>query len=141
MISNSTTTAYFNLIRGGGNSLFIFETDEDVLSWPEFYAPGEDSGERYRQVPIDVVLDGVECLRNSVGTGPEFNLKRLQDIIDAGAAYINSIGYTTESIERRVDRYENGRYYLVDTNNSTEDFVTIIENPEPRKYDKEGLMK
>ena len=48
-------------------------------------------------------------------------------------------GYNHESVERKVSKEADGRYYLTDTNNSSADFVTCTD-PTPRKYDKEGLL-
>ena len=140
LISNSTTIAYFNLLSGGPNALVLFDTDEDVLSWPEVYQIGKTSGEMFRQVPRSVISDGVECLKKPAQTDPDVNTKRLQQGIDAGYITITSVnGYNHESVERRVSRYENGRYYLMDTNNSSNDFV-VCTDPTPRKYDKEELQ-
>jgi len=140
ILSNSLTIKFFNLMTGGGNAVFIFETEEDILSWPQYYAPGKTSGERFRRVPVSVVLDGVECLKNNTSTGPDINLKRFQSIVDAGFAFTNATsGYTHESIERKVSTIENGRVILKDVNNSTEDFVITLD-PTPRKYDKPELL-
>ncbi len=140
ILSNSLTIKFLNLMTGGGNAVFIFETDEDILEWPQYYAPGKTSGERFRRVPITVVLDGVECLKNNAATGPDINLKRFQSLVDAGFAFTNATtGYTHESIERKVSTTENGRVILKDINNSTEDFVITLD-PTPRKYDKPELL-
>ncbi len=141
MHSSSTALKFLNLLSGGSNSIFIFETDENVLDWPEYYAPGKSSGERFRRVPVETVIDGVEALKNSAGTGPDITLKRLHDIVDAGFTTITATsGYVNESLERKVSRIEDGRYILQDTNNSIEDFV-IINGPTPRKYDHPQLLK
>lgn len=135
VISSSTSIKFLNLISGGPNAVFLFETDEDILQWPEFYAPGKTSGERFRRVPVNTVLDGLECLKNNATTGPDVNLKRFQDIIDAGFAFITATsGYTNESVERKVGEIVEGRYILKDSNNSSQDFV-IITGPVPKKYD------
>ncbi len=140
VISSSTSIKFFNLITGAPNAVFIFETEEDITEWPEYFAPGKTSGERFRRVPVSTVLDGVECLKNSAVTGPDINLKRFQDIVDAGFAFINaSAGYVNESIERKINSSENGRIILKDSNNSTQDFV-IVSGPEPRKYDNPLLL-
>lgn len=141
IISNSTTLAYFNLISGGPNAVFLFATDEDVVNtWPEVYQRGKTSGERFRRIHRHVVLDGVECLKNPSQSAPDVNTKRLPDQVDAGFVTIDAVnGYNGQSVERRVSRFENGRYYLVDTNNSSSDFVTC-NDPTPGKYDKEGLQ-
>lgn len=140
VISSSTAIKFLNLISGGPNAIFIFETEEDIFSWPELYAPGKTSGERFRRVPVSTVLDGLETLKNNAGTGPDVNLKRFQNIVDAGFSYINATsGYTNESIERKVAGLDGNRLILKDSNNSTQDFV-VITGPQPRKYDSPQLL-
>lgn len=140
IISNSTKIQTLNLINGGLNAVVLFETDEDVLSWPEVYQRGKTSGEMFRRIHKSVVIDGVECLKKPAQTDPDVNTKRLQPDIDAGYITITAVnGYNHESVERKVSRYENGRYYLSDTNNTSADFV-VCTDPTPRKYDKEGLL-
>ncbi len=138
--SSSTALKFFNLIAGGPNAVFLFETDEDVLDWPEFYTPGSSIGERFRRVPMQTVIDGVEILKNNAGTGPNISLKRLQGSIDAGFTFISATsGYVNESVERKISKAEDGRTLLQDTNNSTNDFV-VITGPEPKKYDHPELL-
>ena len=120
LVSNSTNILTLNLISGGLNAVVLFETDEDM----------------HRKF----VTDGVECLRKPAQTAPDVNTKRLQGDIDAGYIVITAVnGYNHESVERKVARFEGGRYYLTDTNNSSADFV-VCTDPTPRKYDKEGLQ-
>lgn len=141
VISSSTSLRFFNLLTGAPNAIFLFETDEDVLEWPEFYTPGMSSGERFRRVPVETVIDGVEALRNSAGSGPDPSQKRLHNFIDAGFTFITATsGYVNESVERRVSRIEDGRVILQDTNNSSVDFE-VISGPAPRKYDHPELLK
>ena len=138
--SNSTKIQTLNLLSGGPNAVVLFETDEDVLSWPEVYQRGKTSGEMFRRIHKSVVIDGVECLKKPAQTDPDVNTKRLQAEIDAGYITITAInGNNHESVDRKVSRYENGRYYLTDTNNSSADFV-VCTDPTPRKYDKEGMQ-
>lgn len=139
-VTNSTTIQYLNLLSGGPNTVVLFETDEDVLTWPQVYQIGKTSGERFLRIHKKVVSDGVECLKKPAQTDPDVNTKRLQADIDAGYITITSVnGYNHESVDRKVSRQENGRYYLVDTNNSSADFV-VCTDPTPQKYDKEGLL-
>lgn len=129
---------YMNLVRGGENGIFLFKTDENVKAYPIFYIPGRETGNRYMQIPAKLIFDGVEILRNKVNTGPDVATKRLQQFIDAGYMNINALsGYTHESVERRVDKTKsNGtRYYLIDTNNSTNDLRTVTD-PTPGVYTK-----
>ena len=140
LITNSTSIQYLNLLSGGPNAVVLFETEEDVLSWPQVYQIGKTSGERFLRIHKKVVSDGVECLKKPAQNDPDVNTKRLQQDIDAGYITITSVnGYNHESVERKVSRQENGRYYLVDTNNSSADFV-VCTDPTPQKYDKEGLL-
>ncbi len=140
VISSSAPIKYLNLLSNGSNAVFIFETEENILDWPEFFAPGKTSGERFRRVPVNTVLDGVESLMNNASTGPDVNLKRFPNIIDAGFGYINSIsGYTNEVLERKVSGMDGDRLVLQDTNNSTDDFVTTTGST-PKKYDHLQLL-
>ena len=140
IVSNSTNILTFNLLSGGPNAVVLIETDEDLLDWPEVYQRGKTSGELFRRMHRKFVADGVECLKKPAQTDPDVNTKRLQADVDAGYAVITSVnGYNHESVERKVSRFEGGRYYLTDTNNSTADFV-VCTDPTPRKYDKEGLQ-
>ena len=139
IISNSTSIQTLNLLSGGPNAVVLFETDEDVLSWPEVYQRGKTSGEMFRRIHKSVVIDGVECLKKPAQTDPDVNTKRLQSEIDAGYVVITAVnGYNHESVERKVSRVEGGRVYLTDTNNSSADFV-VCTDPTPRNYEKEGL--
>lgn len=135
-----TSMKYMNLVSGGPNAPMIIETDENPEDWKKVYRKGKTSGEMYLRMHKKWVTDGVECLSNPSQTAPDVNTKRLQTEIDAGYAVINAVsGYTHESVERKVSRKEGDRYYLVDTNNSSADFV-VLTDPTPRKYDKEGLL-
>lgn len=139
-IHNSTTVQSLNLLNGGPNAVILFETDEDVSAWPKVYQKGKTSGELFLRMHKKWVTDGVECLKKPAQSDPDVNTKRLQDEIDAGYVVISSVnGYNHESVERKVSRSTDGRYYLTDTNNSSADFV-VLTDPTPRKYDKEGLQ-
>ena len=140
IVTNSTTILTLNLLSGGPNAVVLFETDEDVMSWPQVYQKGKTSGERFLRMHKKWVSDGVECLKKPAQSDPDVNTKRLQAEVDAGYIVINSVnGYNHESVERKVSKQEGGRYYLTDTNNSSADFV-VCTDPTPRKYDKEGLQ-
>ncbi len=133
---------YMNLVNGGDNGVFLFKTTENVRNFPIFYIPGKETGNRYMQIPIELVFDGVESLKNFVSTGPKPKTKRLQNFVDAGYMFItSSSGYTHESIERRVDKSKptTERYYLMDTNNSSNDFRSLTD-PTPRVYGKPLLL-
>ncbi len=141
LVSNTwSNMKKLNLINGGPNALVLFETDEDITTWPEVYRPGWTKGDRYRRMHKKFALDGVECLNKPAQTDPDVNIKRLHQSIDAGYITITAVsGKNHESVERKVSRIENGRYYLQDTNNSSTDFA-VCTDPTPRKYDKEELL-
>lgn len=129
---------YMNLINGGDNGAFLFRTTENVRSFPILYMPGKEQGNRYMQIPINHIIDGVETLKNFTTGGVRVETKRLQTYVDAGYMFITaSTGYTHESIERRVDvsKSNTSRYYLIDSNNSSNDF-RVVTDPTPGKYDK-----
>lgn len=133
---------YLNLVNGGDNGTFLLKTTENVSKFPTFFRPGKETGERYMRIPIQFVFDGVEVLKNKAVTGPNVDSKRLQSFVDAGYSFITAIsGYTHESIERKVDtsKSNGSRYYLIDTNNSLNDF-RVVDDPTPRKYDKPLLL-
>lgn len=133
---------FMNLINGGDNSAFLFKTTENVRSFSIFYIPGKETGNRYMRLPIQYVIDGVETLKNYTNTGPRIESKRLQTFVDAGYMFIEAAsGYSHESIERRVDTNKStaNRIYLIDTNNSSNDFRSVTD-PTPRKYDKPLLL-
>lgn len=133
---------FMNLVNGGDNGVFLFKTNENVRSFPIFYMPGKEQGNRYMQIPIQYLIDGVETLRNYSSGGPRPNTKRIQTFVDAGFMFITATsGYTNESVERRVDVSKStaNRYYLIDSNNSSNDF-RVVTDPTPRKYDKSLLI-
>lgn len=117
-----------NFMNTGYNAFIIFRTDEDVSTWPLAYANGSTSGSQYCAVDPTLVIDGVEMLQNKTSGGPDKSMKHLYDFIDAGYQYSSaSAGYNGEVAVRRTERYEDGRYYLADTNNTSDDFVMIVD--------------
>lgn len=111
-----------NFLAGGDFGVILFKTIEDVTEWENVYAPGKTSGNLFKKVPANTVIDGVEALKNKT-TGVDINAKRLYNFIDAGYQFINATsGYTGEVLVRKTAKEENGRMYLIDTNNSTNDF-------------------
>lgn len=134
---------HLNLHRGGVNGLCLFRiNDGEVEKLPIVYVPGKTSGNMFIRIPARKVFDGVEILSFRT-TGVDTNLKRLQSFIDAGYTNISSTGGSNnESMERKVDKERSnvGRIYLVDTNNSQNDFGTTTV-PTPRDYSKPELNR
>lgn len=133
---------YLNLQRGSVNGICLFKTTDNVGSYPLDYPPGKTSGNTFLRIPAKYVFDGVEILGYK-STGVDVNAKRLQSFIDAGYKTISSTsGYSHESIERKVDtkKTTSTRVYLIDTNNSLNDMVTLTD-PTQKKYDKTLLLQ
>lgn len=127
-----------NLMQGGPCGIILFETDEDINSWPTTYGYGKTSGSMvYLLVPTSTIKDGVDFVKNT-NTGPNLSTKRLYDEIDAGCTHIDAIaGYTGEVVYRKTARvYPDGRKKLMDTNNSSNDFK-VSTTIKPREYDEE----
>lgn len=122
-----------NLVQGGPCSIVLFSTDENVDSWDIVYREGRDSGNRFVKAPVKYVMDGLECLKNK-NTGVDRNTKRLYNYIDAGFQNTETTtGYTGEVVYRKVEKNENGRIILADTNNSGNDFA-VATDILPREY-------
>lgn len=104
----------------------IFKTDEDVSKWPRYAEVKETSIQGktlYTQVPKRFVLDAVETQPST----PDRRLpKKLSPELDAGFGFVPGGSYSSQALMRKVDRVENGRRILKDTNNSTEDFEWIM---------------
>jgi hypothetical protein len=127
-----------NLMQGGPCGIILFETDEDINTWPTTYGYGKTSGSMvYLLVPNSTIKDGVDFIKNT-NTGPNLSTKRLYDEIDAGCTHIEAIaGYTGEVVYRKTARvYPDGRKKLMDTNNSSNDFK-VSTTIKPREYDEE----
>lgn len=126
-----------NLVQGGPCGIIIFETDEDINTWPTTYGYGKTSGSMvYLLVPNSVIKDGVDFIKNT-NSGPNLSTKRLYDEIDAGCVRIEALnGYTGEVVYRKTARvYPDGRKKLMDTNNSSNDFK-VSTTIKPREYDE-----
>ena len=119
-----STVTSMNLLTGGDAGIVLFRTGENVSAWPTTFKPGATSGSLFMKIPAKTVVDGVECLKNKATTGPDVATKRLFNYIDAGYKYINATtGYNGEVVARKKASESNGRVYLIDTNNSTNDFL------------------
>lgn len=102
-----------------GPGMVIFK-HRQVDQLPLFTEPGSTSTSQFMQVPVDNVLDAVDCLANATA----LNFKRIPTSIDAGFNFCSG-SYVGESLRRKVARTENGRRVLQDFNNSSIDFETV----------------
>jgi len=99
-----------------GPAMVIFK-HPDVSNLPLFTEPGNTSTAQYMQLPVEYVLDAVDCLANESA----ISFKRIPNALDAGFNYCSGT-YVGESLRRKVARVENGRRILQDLNNSSIDF-------------------
>lgn len=77
------------------------------------------------QIPANIIIDGVETQHaNTANTSPQ----KLPSSIDNSFTRI-SAAFSSKSIIRKTKTTINGRKILQDTNNSSEDFISIQANP------------
>ncbi len=88
------------------------------------YKYGYDEFERIL-LPTKDVIDGVEYRDNTA----ELNMKRVDGRIDGGLTG-GIPSYSSQSVERYIDHYEDGRMILMDNNNSSLDFH-VLKPPTP----------
>jgi len=113
------------IVAPQGPALFIYtlggKTTDQFVSDTYTWKPGQ-STRNFDCLMVDknLVLDGVECLRNTTDT------KRLRPEIDNGFTMVDGTG-TGQAVHRRVDevatKAAGGRIVYMDTNNSSNDFV------------------
>lgn len=131
---------YMTSVFGGAYVLFRIPEGEnwDPVNDPNMHTVDLSSkyATLYAKIPIDYVLDGVECGDNA----SMVNAKRMPGILDAGMTWVGDF-YCGLSVTRRIELDEsgnevtlkNGSYKYADTNNSTDDFEAGIE-PELRRH-------
>ena len=78
----------------------------------------------FLMIPQEYVLDGLNIVNNADKASQR--VIRLRAEVDAGMVFMNA-PYMGKSIRRKVEKVENGRVILKDTNNSTEDFLSDQE--------------
>ncbi len=110
-----------------GPSMAIFRHPEPA-SLPQFTEPGSTLLTTYPQLPVEYVIDAVDCIRNPTVT----DFKRLPTALDAGFQSVSN-NNSGESIRRKVKATVNGRRVLQDTNNSTNDFE-VLTTPTPKSW-------
>ena len=85
---------------------------------------------RYARIPVDYILDAVECGKNQ----NDITSKRVPGFLDAGMTWVGST-YIGKSVARKMlGTRPNGSPIFQDTNNSTQDFE-IQEIPQLRRYE------
>lgn len=143
----NTTANYLLFVVKGLNSVSIFYSEE----WPGeafdgIYAPGKEDNSTYYhlQIPTNAILDGVETLTYANVKNNQIDAKkRLSNAVDASYVALDETyqaGNNQVSFDRKVIGItDSGRKVLKDTNNSTEDFVMLVDKLYIRDYTKEEL--
>lgn len=104
----------------------LFKTSEDIRKWPKYAEVKETSIEGktlYTRVPKKYIIDAVETQPSTAGRRIP---KKLSMELDAGFGFVPGGSYSSQALIRRVERIENGRKILMDTNNSSVDFEWIM---------------
>ena len=117
MISIASPTVI--LYRAKGMSIEEFINSEDGI----IPIPGATNGSKVLACPADWIIDAVEVFDGSSSS----NQKRLSDDMDAGYATLSST-FNSLSLARRTDTEDSeaeGFEVLMDTNNSSADFVEL----------------
>lgn len=127
IIHFGTATAFDWVPSVFGPSIVIFK-HADPANLPQELEPGGSATRTYPKVPVENVIDGVDCIRNASVS----HFKRLPVSVDAGFQHATN-SYTGESIRRKVKTEVNGRKVLHDTNNSTNDFE-LLSTPTPKGW-------
>lgn len=113
---------YLTSVFGGAYVLFKVPDGKvyDPVNNPELQTKNLASSRSkvFAKIPVDYVLDGVECGHNET----KISAKRVPGLLDSGMTWVGST-YCKLSVERKVaSRRPDGTPIYQDTNNSTEDF-------------------
>jgi len=106
-----------------GYVIFKNKGTVDVKNFPRYpfptVAPPSANTDRYYQVPVSYIIDGVECQTNVANSRVP---KKLVTSLDALYTSVPNGIYSSQSVIRKTESIINGRRILKDTNNSAEDF-------------------
>lgn len=104
----------------------FYANDEQIGSYDQLPLPSitdvDDGTTLFLQVPIDIIVDGVE-LQNVDTSRPK--PKRLPDAIDAGEKAGVKGKYSSEVIKRIEKGRDGDKIFYQDTNNSANDFEVL----------------
>ncbi|MEJ5145099.1 DUF4876 domain-containing protein [Sphingobacterium sp. MYb388] len=104
----------------------LFKAPADIHSWPKYAEVKESTIEGktlYTQVPKKYIIDAVETQPN---TADRRLPKKLSAELDAGFTYSPLGSYSSQAVIRKIKEVRNGRRILEDTNNSSNDFESIM---------------
>jgi hypothetical protein len=95
----------------------------DIKDFPRYPFPTiaipTANTDRYYQIPLSYIIDGVECQTNVATARVP---KKLVTPLDALYTYVPNGIYSSQSVIRKTEGIVNGRRIFKDTNNSAEDF-------------------
>ncbi|MFD2744652.1 MULTISPECIES: DUF4876 domain-containing protein [Sphingobacterium] len=121
------------ILSSNGQHSYIIFRDQNmgpIASWKSYDLPFADGRERtdgmYVQIPVTNIIDAVEIQSSSTTTTYP---KKFTAQSDAGWIAVEGGARSSNSVIRKTKEIVNGRRVLMDTNNSTADFVTIKANP------------
>ena len=104
----------------------LFRAPSDMASWPKYAEAKESTIEGktlYTRVPKKYIIDAVETQPN---TADRRLPKKLSAELDAGFTYAPLGSYSSQAVIRKVKEVRDGRRSLEDTNNSSNDFESIM---------------
>ncbi len=130
--SANASQDYINFMNPGPDGIALFKADTDIANCAKTLPKGKDTGNQYLVIPMANSIDAVDIVKQKT---PSADDKRFTAEYDAGftcTADVNN--FNCQAVARKVVNTENGRKVLQDTNNSTDDFVTLY-NVQPRVYD------
>lgn len=127
VIAAQGTQNYFNLPYTG-NAIILAKLPVNPVDYGKNESnykerpDGTMAGTKYLMIPQKYVLDGLNIVNNS--DKANMRVVRLRSEVDAGTLFMEK-AYGGKSARRKVERVtEDGRVILMDTNNSTNDFLT-----------------
>jgi hypothetical protein len=104
----------------------LFKAPADMGSWPKYAEVKESTIEGktlYTRVPKKYIIDAVETQPN---TADRRLPKKLSAELDAGFTFVPLGSYSSQAVIRKVKEIRDGRRILEDTNNSSNDFESIM---------------
>ncbi|RLZ09094.1 DUF4876 domain-containing protein [Faecalibacter macacae] len=111
----------------GRDGYVIFRASaEEVAAFDKLRNPSNANNSLYLQIPNNLILDGLDTTRD---LGNNLVPKKLNAMHDAGVTYVPAGAFSSFSVIRKTQKVVNGRIILKDTNNSTEDFISIKAEP------------
>ena len=119
-----------------GSALALYQPGKKLEFGSDYWKEGittsaqvGGNGQQYARLPINDILDAVEC----IPTSNDMDMKRIPGLLDMGATWVDGY-YNGKSVSRKIESYrEDGSPIFQDTNNSTADFE-VQDNPTIRRY-------